>query len=170
MIVALKPSQIEWQGETWLRGESIADLDEYLRQKIACPEPDDRYVHPVCSQCGGDVFSLEGTDDAMMRICPTCIVSDEPATCEAAIHYICDSEDSWDEDDAEDYACPCRKSSTFRLSVLFNHVSVDDGTGRLSRFVKWITIGGMCSRCGVVGLYAQWKVSYAPTAHLYELA
>lgn len=169
--MALKRTRIRWQGETWLRGENLNDLDEYLRQKISSPEPDDRFEHPVCVQCKGDVFSLEGTGDAMSRTCATCVMSDDDAIGEGATHFICDSEEHWDDDEADDYACPCRKSTEFRLSVGFSHVSVVDENGKnLQRMVKWIYVGGLCVRCGVVGLYAEWKVNYAPTAHLYDLA
>lgn len=106
---------------------------------------------------------LEGTDDAVTRVCAN-------AACDTEPHYICDSKDCWDDEEASDFACPCRKSESFRLSVAFSHVDVRDEAGLITRCVKWITVGGMCGRCGVVGLYAQWKVSYAPTAHLYDLA
>jgi hypothetical protein len=132
-------------------------------------EPDDRFVHPVCKQCGGRVFTLLGGDDAIARVCVRCIQSDDSDTSERAIHYICDSEEHWEDED--EFGCPCGKSDHFRLSVAFSHVDVVDRRGRNPRrLVKWIHVGGMCVRCGVVGLYADWKIDYAPTGHLYKLA
>lgn len=170
--MALVRSGIVWEGEEWLKGESLRDLDTYLQSRMASPEPDDRFVHPVCKQCGGDVFWLEGTPDAMTRCCDNCGGSDDDALADSARHFICDSEDGWDEAEAEEYCCPCRRSERFRLSIGFTHVDVQehDANGCLVRMVKWIYVGGMCVECGVVGLYADWIVRTAPTAHLYALA
>ena len=93
--MALKRSKIRWEGKACLRGESIRDLDAYLRKRLDPPEPDDRFVHPVCKQCGGKVFALLGGDDAIARVCVKCVESDDEDTCERAIHYICDSEEHW---------------------------------------------------------------------------
>ena len=170
--MALVPSGIVWEGDEWLKGDSLADLDAYLRSRMASPEPDDRFVHPVCKQCGGDVFGLEGDGDGMARHCQACSGSEDDSIGEGARHPICESDEYWDEAEADDFCCPCRHSSLFRVSVAFTHVSVDprDANGEIVRMVKWIYVGGMCVACGVVGLYADWIVRSAPTAHLSDLA
>jgi hypothetical protein len=33
--------------------------------------------------------------------------------------------------------------------------------------VRWITVGVRCASCGVLGAPVEWKIDYAPTAHLY---
>lgn len=33
--------------------------------------------------------------------------------------------------------------------------------------VKWVTVGGRCLGCGVLGAYADWKIDYDATDHLY---
>jgi ribosomal protein S27AE len=169
--MALRRSKIVWEGETWSKGDTLDDLDAYLRSRMFSPEPDDRFVHPVCKQCGGDVFSLEGDGHGMRRWCGECVFAEDEDD-DAAGHFICESGEFWDEAEADDYHCPCRQSSLFRVSVAFNHVSVQrrDANGSLVRMVKWIYVGGMCVRCGVVGLYADWIVRSAPTYHLYDLA
>lgn len=167
--MALKPTKIRLGGEKSLRGESVADLDAYLRKKMGRSEPDDRFVHPVCKKCGGDVFSLEATDDAAMRTCVKCI-TDDSIDSEEAIHFVCDSEEHWAEAETGECVCPCGKCEEFRLSVGFSHVDVGDRNGRVKRMVKWIFVGGMCVRCGVVGLYADWEIDYAPTSRLYKRA
>ena len=172
--MALTPSGIVWEGVQWLRGDSVADLDEYLRGRMP-DEPDHRFVHPVCQGCGGDVFSLTGDAEqgVMTRACVRCILSEDDAVAERASHPICDGGDYADDADDDEYGCPCRRSEEFRLSVAFTHVDVaalDESDGPTERLVKWVYVGGMCVRCGIVGLYADWKIDYAPTDHLYDLA
>src|SRR5206468_3940833 len=104
------------------------------------------------------------------RTCVRCISGDDDAKAEGAVHYVCDSADYWDDDEADECGCPCGESDEFRLSVGFRHVDVQDEDRRISRMVKWVYVGGMCVRCGVVGLYADWKIDYASTDHLYDLA
>ncbi|HJZ56287.1 MAG TPA: hypothetical protein VKE74_15075 [Gemmataceae bacterium] len=168
--MALKPSGIVWGGEEWLRGDTVADLDEYLRQRMTPTEPDDQFVHPVCKQCGGDVFSREAKDDGACRTCDRCIGGDDDSKAEGAIHSVCDSEEYWDDDESGECGCPCGKSDEFRLSVGFRHVDVEDEQARSGRIVNWVYVGGMCVRCGVVGMDADWEINYAPTDQLYDLA
>jgi len=168
--MALKPSRTMWRGKKCLQGTTVADLDEYLRRGMKPAEPDDRFVHPVCKQCGGEVFSLEAKDDGACRTCSRCIGGDDDSKAEGAVQYVCDSEEYWDDDESGECGCPCGKSDEFRLSVGFKHVDVQAEDGKIGRYVKWIYVGGMCVRCGVVGLYADWEINYAPTDHLYDLA
>lgn len=167
--MALTPSGIVWEGQEWLRGDSLADLDAYLSRHMP-REPDHRFVHPVCRHCGGDVFSLEGDGGPVARICGTCNRSDDPLIGDAAYHYICDSEDGFDGNEADCFACPCRRSSEFRLSVGFWHTDVEIEPGRVERLVKWIYVGGMCARCHVVGLYAEWRCGAELATNVYDLA
>ena len=117
----------------------------------------------------GAYFAARQHDSIACRA--KCLFSDDPDTCEGATHPICDSEENWDRDEEDEFGCPCGKSDQFRLSVAFSHVDVVDHKGKNPRrMVKWIHVGGICVRCGVVGLYADWKIDYAPTSHLYDLA
>lgn len=170
--MALTQSKVMWAGKPCQRGETVADLDAYLRTLMDDPQPDDRFVHPACRQCGGDVFSLTGDAEqgVMTRTCARCILSEDDTAAERATHPICDSGDYADDAEDDEYGCPCRRSDEFRLAVAFTHADVTDEAGRVGRLVKWVYVGGMCVRCGIVGLYADWKIDYAPTDHLYDLA
>ncbi|SPL94568.1 unnamed protein product [[Actinomadura] parvosata subsp. kistnae] len=36
--------------------------------------------------------------------------------------------------------------------------------------VRWVSVGLRCLRDGSLGVYADWKIDYSPTAHLLEPA
>jgi hypothetical protein len=57
--------------------------------------------------------------------------------------------------------CPCGDEA-FEVGVAFS--LREDGD------VRWITVGGLCVACGVLGAYADWKIDYSPTDHLLTAA
>ena len=52
-----------------------------------------------------------------------------------------------------------KDGEVFQVAVAFAH--------REDKSLKWVTVGLRCVACGVLGAYADWKIDYEPTAHLY---
>ena len=69
-----------------------------------------------------------------------------------------DSDEFWDDAEPEECVCPCG-NDVHEVAVAFAH--------RSDQTVRWVTVGGRCIACGVLGAFADWKIDYAPTDHLY---
>jgi hypothetical protein len=70
-----------------------------------------------------------------------------------------DSADVLDEADLGEAACPCGNES-FEVAAGF--------AVRADGDIRWVSIGLRCTRDGVLGVHADWKISYSPTAHLFD--
>ena len=141
---------IDSSGEWW-RGTQAADLDLYLAEFRAGGYPVARVVHASCGGCGGSTFRVLVDDEEgyVERRCTSC----------AARFAMLDSADVQDEADPGGAACPCG-NETFEVAVGF--AVRDDGD------VRWTSIGLRCVGDGILGVYADWKIDYSPTAHLYD--
>lgn len=104
-------------------------------------------VQSSCA-CGAAAFALEfdGDEGCAQRRCEACGLS----------AFIAD-EDYWEEAEPAGAQCPCR-AETFEIAVAFS--LREDGD------VRWVTVGGRCTACGILDCYADWKVDYSPTDHL----
>lgn len=79
-----------------------------------------------------------------------------------------DSADYLDDANPEECACPCG-GEEFELAVGFAMVDVSMGDSSVvGREVKWVSIGARCVRDGTLGVYADWKIDYGPTDHLFS--
>ncbi|HEX7305273.1 hypothetical protein [Lentzea sp.] len=109
-------------------------------------------VESVCSGCGGRAFEVQLTgDQAVRRTCLGCGLKE----------FVADSDEFWDEDDAEECACTCggeEFAAALGLSCL------PDGE------VRWVTVGLRCLACGLCGVYEDWKIDYSPSRHLLTRA
>jgi hypothetical protein len=140
----------------WSKGTEPVDLDGFLRTYTAKGYPADRFVHPTCS-CGNATFRLVADSDCAQRVCAGC----------GAEHFVCDSEDYWDDAEPDECACPCG-GEVFDLAVGFSHVDAITEEEESYRTIKWITVGARCVECGILGVYADWKIDYDPCDHLYQ--
>ncbi len=133
----------------WWKGTVSEDLDAYLRDYAAGGYRPDRVLHPRCD-CRGLVFNVEADDDTgcARRTCSGCRTE----------HLMLDSSDHWEEATPEECESPCGGGG-FEVAVAFAHC--DDAS------VKWVAIGLRCVSCGTLGAYADWKIDYDPTEHLY---
>jgi hypothetical protein len=140
---------IDRSGEWWT-GQDFADLTGYLIEFTAGSDPAGRIERSECDACRGTTFRLQLDDDegCAQRTCTACSGS----------AFIGDSEEYWADADPGEAACPCG-GDQFELGVAFS--LRDDGD------VRWITIGGRCTDCGVLGVYTDWKIDYRPTDHLF---
>jgi hypothetical protein len=132
----------------WWRGTEFADLIAYLRALTADGYPVAEVRQAGC-RCGGKVFRLlcDPDEGCAQRVCTRC---GEHA-------FIGDSAEYWADAEPEPVLCPCG-SDEGEVGVGFS----ERGGGE----VRWITIGHRCARCGVLGSPVEWKIDYAPTAHL----
>lgn len=79
-----------------------------------------------------------------------------------------DSADYADDASPEECACPCG-GEEFELAVGFAMAEVADAEGSpIGREVNWVSIGARCVRDGTLGVYADWRIGYAPTDHLFN--
>lgn len=139
---------IDRSGQWWTATE-FEDLVTYLREyTTALGEPAGPVVQSKC-ECGVSVFGLEIDDEqgCARRTCRAC----------GRAVFIADSADYWEEAEPGEAACPCGEES-FEVGVAFS--LREDGD------VRWISVGGRCVACGVLGTYADWKIDYGPTDHL----
>jgi hypothetical protein len=124
------------------------DLGSYIRDYEAGGLPVDDVVDVVCGQCHGTSFRLMVDQAAgAVRTCSYC----------GEERFVADSADHWTDADPAECACPCG-GEEFSLAVGFSRA--DDGE------VRWISVGARCLRDGSLGVYADWRIDYTPTAHL----
>jgi len=138
---------IDKSGEWWT-GDKFQDLATYLHEFTAQGYPAGHIAQSIC-ECDGRVFRLEVDDEegCARRTCTTC----------GHAAFIADSAEYWTDADPGPAECPCGDDA-FEVGVAFS--LREDGD------VRWITVGGRCVACGVLGAYADWKIDYSPTQHL----
>ncbi len=135
-------------GKLW-RGEDHDDLATYIREHKAGGYPVARVSEFVCPACQGTVFSVLVDDEegCAAAICKGCRLQSA----------IADSAEHLHDADLGECACPC-EGERFAVAVgLAMHA--DDQ-------VRWISVGLRCLTDGTLGVYTDWKIDYAPTAHL----
>lgn len=140
---------IDRSGPLW-RGGSFEDLADYVREYTSASYPAGRVVQSRCSSCAATTFAMRVDDEegCAVRRCG-CGTS----------AFIADSAEYADDADLGEAACPCG-ATTFEVGVGFSvH---DDGD------IRWVTVGARCVSCGGLGVYAEWKIDYSPTEHLFE--
>lgn len=135
----------------WWTGDEPDDISEYLRAYSSDGYPVQRVVHARCETCDGQTFAVRVDDEegCAERTC---------ASCAATTTLMLDSADFVEDADLEDAACPCG-GEVFNVAVGFA-LRVDDE-------VRWVYIGLRCVADGILGCNAEWKIDYAPTAHLF---
>ncbi|MFE2044566.1 hypothetical protein ACFXAZ_27310 [Streptomyces sp. NPDC059477] len=114
-----------------------------------------RISRSLCAGCGGRVFRVLVNASGAERECAGC----------GARAFIADSGEYWDEefwegDEPGTAGCPCG-GEEFEAAVAFSLGG--DGS------VRWVTLGLRCAEDGFCGIYADWKIDYAPTDHLLTM-
>ena len=146
---------IDTSGEWWI-GSKPSDLNEYL---VVLTKEDgisiDEFRLAKCD-CGGDVFVLEADRDegTARRTCVKCKKQ----------HFLCDSEEYWEEVEPEEWKCVCHSNET-NLGVGF--VLRESGPGEKPD-VKWLYVGCRCVKCGTLSCFVDWKINYGPSYHLID--
>jgi hypothetical protein len=125
----------------WWYGDSQADIrDEIVRYSKLNGYLAHHFADAEC-KCGGRLFVLrmDDTAGAAVRKCVRC--SEE--------HPIGDSGQYLDEAELEAYECVCLEN-VFEITV---GVSLYDS----SEDVRWLYLGCRCPKCGLTGVYGDWK-------------
>ena len=127
-------------------GDSVDDINEYLREYS---EVDAIDVKPIiCHSCGNDAFELrvDYDEDAIQVKCTKC----------GTKKILLDCDEVWETASPKLCKCSvCKSNKEYNVRVGF--VRRENGS------VKWVYIGNRCTKCGVLGSYLDWKVSYEPT-------
>ena len=141
---------IDTTGKWWI-GEQADDLKEYLEAYSAETYPTTEFRLSKCD-CGSLEFRVEADDDegVARRTCVKCRKK----------QFICDSGEFWEDAEPESWKCVECKSRSANLGVGFS--LYDDGE------VRWVYLGVRCSKCGVLGCFAGWKIGYSPSRHLLD--
>ena len=134
----------------WWVGTEPQDIQGFLDAYTKEGQPSDEFRLAKCS-CGSIDFNLAADDEegAAKRICVRC--EEE--------HFICDSEEYWDEAEPDDWECVECGSKETNIGVGFS--MSDDKTA-----IRWLYVGVRCPKCGVLGCFAGWKIDYDPSLHL----
>ena len=145
-----KSMSIDTTGKWWV-GTEPEDIREYLVAYTQDSYPTSEFRLAKCS-CGSNTFELAADDDegVAKRTCVIC----------RREHFICDSEEYWENGDPEDFTCTECVSKRANIGVGFS--TYDDGE------VRWLYVGVRCAGCGVLGCFTGWKVAYSPSRHLLE--
>ncbi|WP_250038263.1 hypothetical protein [Paractinoplanes maris] len=139
---------IKKAGKFW-RGDNLGDLVTYIQKHQAGGYPVQHAREVTCSRCRQGTFRILVDDEegCALAICLNCRTETPVA----------DSADHLEEADLGECACPCG-GETFSAAVGFAMTAGDE--------VRWISLGLRCLTDGVLGVYTDWKIDYAPTAHL----
>ncbi len=142
---------IDKSGEWW-KGEDFGDLTAYVVAYTAENYPAEVITRSECISCHGTVFGLvvDVTEGCAQRTCRGCSTS----------AFIADSHEFWDDAEPGEATCPCG-GEDFESAIGFS--LIDRGE------VRWITVGGRCIACGILGVLAEWKIDYEPSRHLLAL-
>ena len=143
---------IDTSGQHW-RGEDMADLADYLRAFRAGGYAVEDVAESVRAGCSERSFRVAVDDDegCAERVCVTC----------GASVYLAGSAAYADGAELELCECPCG-ADTFAVALGFARAT--------DREVRWISIGLRCLADNTLGVYADWKIDYSPTAHLLTSA
>jgi hypothetical protein len=139
---------IKQRGTYWYGGND-EDLATYLR---AFPGGGHavEHVRPLACPLCGDTSFFALVDDEQGVAAVDCL------DCGTRT-LVADSAEHIDDAELELCACPCT-GETFSASVGYAMTQDDE--------VRWISLGLRCLTDGVLGVYADWKIDYVPTAHL----
>ncbi len=139
---------IDRTGKLW-RGEDFDDLAACVRTHEAGGYPVAHVIELVCRQCAGTIFRVLVDDEegCAATICQRC----------QAESAIADSAEYLEDADLGECACPCG-GEEFAVAVGFAMHADNE--------VRWISVGLRCLTDGTLGVYTDWKIDYAPTAHL----
>jgi hypothetical protein len=126
-------------GGKWWKGTEYADVEAYLRELQPGGYPVDQAIQARCS-CGSTTFGLE-VDRENEVAQTTCVGCSRKA-------FVSDSGEHWAAASPRRLKCPSR------------HVEYELGLGlcvREGQWVRWMSIGTRCVRCGVLGSPLDWK-------------
>jgi hypothetical protein len=128
------------KGKYWYGTTPEDTKAEVLRFSNLNGYPADRFSESVCT-CGSHCFKLESDEEAgaAKRTCAAC----------GSTHFMGDSAEYASDANLENHECACGNEE-FRL---MSGVALYDE----SNDVRWFYIGCLCTKCNLVGVFADWK-------------
>jgi hypothetical protein len=122
---------IDTSGKWWV-GSKPNDIGEFLQAYRS----EDGYRTEAFRMCSSIEFVLEADDNegTARRTCSKC----------KAEHFICDSEEHWEDAEPEKWRCVECNSKVTNIGVGFVLYPEDQE-------VKWLYVGCRCVKCGVLG-------------------
>ena len=146
--MAIDKSQEYWHGNC--AEDTVEYLNEYSENKV------DKTVLIKCIQCGEITFTfkIDVYEGAIEVICTDCKKK----------RLLLDSEEYWEDCDPEKAKCLECKNNQFNLVVGFVYRKSEDIKGS----VKWVYVGNRCAKCGLLGSYGDWEITYAPTDEMEQ--
>ncbi len=142
---------IDTSGKWWV-GSEKADIRGFLEAYASGGYEVHDFRLAAC-RCGSDSFRLEADDNegVAKRICSQC----------AEEHFLCDSDEYWEEAEPEKWKCIECRSDSANIGVGFSLYDDDHE-------IRWLYVGYRCAKCGVLGCFAGWKIAYAPSRQLLD--
>lgn len=143
---------IDKRGEWWV-GDDVADLQEYLNELRIGGYAIDAFRASKC-RCGSSAFLLDADRDegAAKRTCSACV----------AVGFIGDSDEYFEPENAERFACTECSTQTCNIGVGFSLYKPPEPD------VRWLSVGVRCASCGVLGCFVDWKVGGGNGAEFLE--
>jgi hypothetical protein len=143
---------IDTSGEWWV-GDRPEDIGEYLEAYSSDAYKVHEFRLAKC-ECGSVEFELEADDEegVARRTCASC----------GTAHHICDSAEYWGHAHPERWKCIECDSERANVGV-GSSLYDDDPTA-----VRWLYVGERCTKCGILGCFAGWKVALSNALHLLD--
>jgi hypothetical protein len=135
-------------GDVW-RGETDEDLAVYVRSFRAGGLDVTETRGLVCPACAATTFGVMVDDEEGVAVAGCLSCGSQVPIGDSAEHLA----------DAAlgECACPCGNES---FSAVLGYAMTPD------REVRWLSVGLRCQSDDALGVYADWKIDYIPTAHL----
>ncbi len=129
---------IDDTGEWW-KGTEHGDIAIFLRELKPGGYAVDRVIQATC-RCRSTTFKLliDTDEELAQTVCTAC----------GREAFVSDSEEHWKDASPTPLACPC------------SHGDYEVGLGlciRENSWVRWMSIGARCVRCGILGSPLDWK-------------
>ena len=123
-------------------GDNQADLAlELKRYSELSKYPVEEIENITCEKCGQKSFKLFSDDDGSAALCQ-CINCAEKKFIRDSLNFI-------NQDELDNHECMC-ENENFEITV---GLSFYQG----AKDVRWVYVGGYCSKCGMVGNYIDWN-------------
>ena len=123
----------------WWKGTEYSDIESYLRELQPGGYSVDKVIQARCG-CGSTIFRLNVDQDNELAqtVCVTC----------GRVSFVSDSEEHWAEASPRLMKCPA-KHREYEVSL---GLCVRD-----EEWVRWMSLGSRCVRCGVLASPLDWK-------------
>lgn len=143
----------------WWKGQNFEDLTKYTKliYKQDVKRDLGKVLQSKCD-CGNTFFVLtyEPDEGIAKRLCSKCKKE----------AFIGDSKEHWDEaikdSNPKQLKCVECKDKEHEIAVGFDYITEGQSKGE----IRWIVIGTMCKKCGLLSSCVDWKIDHEPSKYL----